>query len=247
MDLNYTTTSELRERFSPSEEAQSFVERFQFQLKINERIIIQRYFKINDFNEEALGSMDLKKAIDEIVGVENPITLPGQIKHDIKVKSRLYLWSSFDPQYYPDRIDPITNINERLGDEIVDKKTGIVSREKIPYQDYYEFIFLIDEIPVINKIFDANVYPVKIRKSVKINELVYSICNKLAYACSKAYIKKIGDVYDYQLAYYKNKPKELIYEERKKESKWLSKQNELANRYLDDCFGYVEKDVRKRK
>lgn len=243
--------SDLKDRITPSNEeiSQSYVERFQFQLKINERIIIQRYFRINGFNEESLGSIDLKKAVDEIIGLESPdcVSIPnGTIIHDIKSKSRMFVWENYDPFYFPNRVDPITNINERLGEEIVNKTTGVITREKIPYQDHYEFIFLVDEKPVISKIFDANVFPLYIRKNVKIKELVYDICNKLSYVCSKQRVYRIGNVYDYQLAYYRSKPKEVIYEERKKESKWLAKQKELANKYLDDCYGYSDNKDKKQ-
>lgn len=58
-------------------------ERFEFILTVNDNIICQRYFKINNFNENSLKSIELKDVIDLCVSM---------IDNDLKSKSRVYTW-----------------------------------------------------------------------------------------------------------------------------------------------------------
>lgn len=58
-------------------------ERFEFKLTVNDNIICQRYFKINNFNENSLHSLELKDTIDLCVAL---------IDNDLKSKSRVYTW-----------------------------------------------------------------------------------------------------------------------------------------------------------
>ena len=62
---------------------ESYKERFQFILSLNENIICQRYFRINGFNNDSLESYELRETIDEIVGI---------IRQDLESKSRVYQW-----------------------------------------------------------------------------------------------------------------------------------------------------------
>ena len=48
---------------------ESYKERFQFILSLNDNIICQRYFRINGFNNDSLESYELRETIDEIVGI----------------------------------------------------------------------------------------------------------------------------------------------------------------------------------
>ena len=57
-------------------------ERFEFVFSINGYIICQRYFKINNFQERALGSVQLAEAVNECMRI---------IDNDLKEKSHIYL------------------------------------------------------------------------------------------------------------------------------------------------------------
>ena len=62
---------------------ESYKERFQFILMLDDNIICQRYFRINGFKPESIGSYELKEAIDEAVWL---------IRKDLESKSRVYQW-----------------------------------------------------------------------------------------------------------------------------------------------------------
>ena len=68
---------------SEKQNSQIRKERFEFKLTVNDNIICQRYFKINNFKESSLNSLELKDAIDFCVSL---------IDNDLKSKSRVYLW-----------------------------------------------------------------------------------------------------------------------------------------------------------
>ena len=70
-------------------------ERFEFVLTVNGNIICQRYFKINNFQEKALGSVHLATALAEC---------KAAIDNDLKEKTNIYL-SLTAPQVFKDRAE----------------------------------------------------------------------------------------------------------------------------------------------
>lgn len=65
------------------ERSEAKKERFEFVLTVNGNIICKRYFRINNFKERSLGSLQLIDAIDDCVAI---------INNDLKAKSNIYLW-----------------------------------------------------------------------------------------------------------------------------------------------------------
>lgn len=65
------------------ENSQAKKERFEFVLTVNGNIICQRYFRINNFKERSLGSVQLTEAIEDCV---------NYINSDLKEKSNIFLW-----------------------------------------------------------------------------------------------------------------------------------------------------------
>ena len=63
-------------------------ERFEFALYVNEFVICKRNFKIFNFIEGSMGSLDFKETLDDIVGI---------IDQDLKSKSNVYMWHYFNP------------------------------------------------------------------------------------------------------------------------------------------------------
>lgn len=68
-----------QDKKSPSD----FKEPYEFRLLIDGNIICQRYFKINNFNQNSLSSMELTDTIRECANM---------IDNDLKSKTRVYLW-----------------------------------------------------------------------------------------------------------------------------------------------------------
>ena len=63
-------------------------ERFEFALYVNNNLICKRNFKINDFIEHSMESLEFKDTVDTIV---------NWIDDDLKSKSRIYTWYYFNP------------------------------------------------------------------------------------------------------------------------------------------------------
>ena len=62
-------------------------ERFEFSLFINNNLICKRNFKINNYIDGSMQSLNFKDKVDEIVQM---------IDDDLKSKSRVYTWFYFD-------------------------------------------------------------------------------------------------------------------------------------------------------
>ena len=70
--------SEIKKNNSP----RSYKEKFEFELTVDNNIICQRYFRINDFNPMSLKSYELSEAIRKCVTT---------IDNDLKMKTQAYL------------------------------------------------------------------------------------------------------------------------------------------------------------
>lgn len=139
----------------------NYRERFQFQLRVNDNIICQRYFKIIRYNSDSLCSRELYMTLDSCVET---------IQKDLEAKSRVYLWNVSGGKskltgYAKDEngkpINPVEYIDvpakEWDEDEIVN-----------PWDVTFSFIFLVDDNIVYNRIWDGSQYPKYVRNSVDI-------------------------------------------------------------------------------
>jgi hypothetical protein len=74
---------------------EKFKTRFEFVLKLNKDIIVQRFFNVRKFNDKAARSLSMKDTTDEVVSI---------IKKGIMKKSVDHLWNNYDPYgfYYDD-------------------------------------------------------------------------------------------------------------------------------------------------
>jgi len=125
-------------------------ERFEFALYVNNNIICKRNFKINDFIEHSMESLDFKDKVDEIVGM---------IDNDLKSKSRVYLWYNFNPNE-PDA-------NEEFNSELI-----------APWECTFKFEVSDNHKVMISKIWDGYAYPRQIREKVDISNRNVKISNK---------------------------------------------------------------------
>lgn len=139
----------------------NYRERFQFQLKVNDNIICQRYFKINRYNSDSLCSRELYVALDSCVEL---------IEKDLEAKSRVYLWNTLDTKtkltghavgedgYL---VNPVTYAETPVKpwdeDEFVK-----------PWDVVFRFSFMVDDKTVYERIWDGSRYPKYVRNSVDI-------------------------------------------------------------------------------
>lgn len=113
-------------------------ERFEFALFVNNNLVCKRNFKITNYIEESMQSLDFKDTIDEIVTM---------IDNDLKSKSRVYTW------YYYDEKNPDPEFTEPLLE---------------PWKSTFKFVVTDNKRPVITKIWDGYGYPKSVRDKVDI-------------------------------------------------------------------------------
>ena len=125
-------------------------ERFEFALYVNNNLICKRNFKINDFIEHSMESLEFKDTVDTIV---------NWIDDDLKSKSRIYTWYYFNPN------DP----------ELFEMFAGQVPE---PWECTFRFEVLDNKKVVISKIWDGYAYPKPIRDKVDIGNKTVKIVTK---------------------------------------------------------------------
>ena len=125
-------------------------ERFEFALYVNNNIICKRNFKINDYIEHSMESVEFKEKVDEIVEM---------IDNDLKSKSRVYTWYFFNPME-PDAFE-----------ELVGKPIE-------PWECTFKFEVSDKKRVVLSKIWDGYAYPKAIRDKVDISNKVVKITSK---------------------------------------------------------------------
>ena len=125
-------------------------ERFEFALYVNNNIICKRNFKINDYIEHSMESVEFKDKMCEIVNM---------IDNDLKSKSRVYTWYFFNPTE-PDAFE-----------EFVGKPIE-------PWECTFKFEVSDRKRVVFSKIWDGYAYPKAIRDKVDISNKAVKITSK---------------------------------------------------------------------
>lgn len=123
-------------------------ERFEFALYVNNNLICKRNFKINNYIDESMQSINFKLVTDEIVEM---------INSDLKSKSRVYTWYYYDENYTDDEF------SEKLLE---------------PWECTFKFVISDNKKPVITKIWDGYGYPKSVREKVDIANKIVKITNK---------------------------------------------------------------------
>lgn len=190
---------------------ESYRERFQFILSLDENIICQRYFRINGFNIDSIESCELKDTIDDIVDL---------IRADLEYKSRVYQWYTRDE---PIKLTGFTGGSDatyyRYPDDM--KDTYVDASRPAPYEYVFKFVFLMDGKVIYEKIWDGGEYPRYVRNSVDLtnsdasykgrdpltlpfntaltramtidkSDLIYTIIRKICDVASSTYTEKYG-------------------------------------------------------
>lgn len=123
-------------------------ERFEFTIYVNDNIICKRNFRIFNYIENSMHTLEFKEKVDEIVKL---------IDNDLKSKSRIYSWYYFNPEFPDD--------NEEFTSPLID-----------PWACTFKIVITDNKKEVISKIWDGYAYPKFIRdkvdlgnKNVKVN------------------------------------------------------------------------------
>lgn len=163
----------------------AYKERFQFIVYSNDNIICQRYFRINGFNSDAIGSVDLFHTLEECVQM---------IKDDLNHKSFVYQTLINDEPVKmtgfledPATISDLCNLTSSLvsGNVVLSDGREVEKSylyynstsdevygdtEKLnPWDVTFKFEFRVDDRAVYERIWDGTVYPKHIRNSVDLS------------------------------------------------------------------------------
>ena len=165
----------------------AYKSKFQFLIWVNDNVICQRYFKINGFNEESVYTEEFSNCMNGIV---------RSIQEDLESKSRIFMWytnmsepmkmqgffSEEEAKKYGEDFLGIMH-DTSISGKIFAPDGKIFNKEYINYAEetaneygeiekpkdgefVFKFSFLIDDVPVFEKIWDGNVYPKFVRNGV---------------------------------------------------------------------------------
>lgn len=179
----------------------AYKSKFQFLIWVNDNVICQRYFKINGFNEESIYTAEFTNCMNGIV---------RSIQEDLESKSRIFMWYTNlkEPlkltgfatdeeigKYGEEFLTLLVNSGLKgnieapngkiLHKEYMEYTEGVVNNygeiERPADGEYvFKFSFLIDDVPVFEKIWDGNVYPKFVRNGVDLTNSYASYDNKEA-------------------------------------------------------------------
>ena len=125
-------------------------ERFEFTIFVNDNIICKRNFRIYNFIEHSMNTLEFKETIDSLVAL---------IDKDLKSKSRVYSWYYFNPQFPED--------NEEFNSPLID-----------PWVCTFKLVISDNKRDVITKIWDGYAYPKYIRDKVDLSNKNVKMTNK---------------------------------------------------------------------
>lgn len=117
-------------------------ERFEFSLFVNDNLVCKRNFKINNYIEHSMETLNFKHAVDDIVAA---------IDNDLKSKSRVYTWLYGD-------------VSGTMQEPLEEFVAPLIE----PWECTFKFIVTDNKVPVIEKIWDGRYYPKAIRERVDI-------------------------------------------------------------------------------
>ena len=125
-------------------------ERFEFTLYVNDNIICKRNFKIFNYIENSMNTLEFKETVDRVVKM---------IDDDLKSKTRVYLWYHYNPQSPTD--------NEELISPLVD-----------PWTYTFKLTITDNKKEVISKIWDGYAYPRAIRSRIDLSNKYVTVTTK---------------------------------------------------------------------
>ena len=125
-------------------------ERFEFALFVNDNIICKRNFRIFNFIEGSMNTLEFKDTVDKVVKL---------IDDDLKSKSRVFTWYYFNPNE-PD-----------VFEEFAGKPLE-------PWACTFKLVISDNKREVISRIWDGYAYPKPIREKVDLSNKNVKVTNK---------------------------------------------------------------------
>jgi uncharacterized protein with ATP-grasp and redox domains len=123
--------------------------KLEFLMKVNDNFIIQRFFNVRNYNPDAKNSMDLYYYIRDLI---------NQFQYKLKMRSVVYLL---------DNNDEITFNPEILNTSFIEGP------------EHFSIMVKKNNETICHRVFDAKIYPPKIRYTVDIRNQIKSILNDL--------------------------------------------------------------------
>lgn len=124
-------------------------ERFEFTIFVNDFIICSRNFRIFNYIENSMNTLEFKETVDGIVKM---------IDDDLKSKSRVYTWYNYDPNY--------VNENDEFSRPLIE-----------PWKCTFKIVIYDNKKEVISKIWDGYAYPKQIRERVDLSNKNVKVYN----------------------------------------------------------------------
>lgn len=134
--------------------------KFEFKLTINDHIICQRYFPINNHDKGEV--YDVKGMMDTLTGMNNNGVMGslGLIPNFLKQRSVNYLWRNYKPYE-------------------VQKPEDIDKRNIFEKEDIIGFELRCDGRLVAKSAFSGNYFPTKVRYDINIKEIIPDIFSEV--------------------------------------------------------------------
>jgi hypothetical protein len=123
--------------------------KFEFLLKLNDNIIVQRYFNVKGYDEKSRVSMELYETIK---------TIYDNIHEDLKKKSVMYL------------LDNKTQI---------ETNPEILETSNTDGSEYFNIYLKIGDETICHRVWDAKIYPPKTRYTVDVRPHLKNVLNSL--------------------------------------------------------------------
>lgn len=146
---------------------------YQFLLKINDNIVCQRYFNLNNYNKDFRESYEVIEMLDEIMGMGNSYEL-GIIPDFFKSKCVSKSWDTYNPAFYQDRVK---------------------FKDIYEIEDNFNFDVLINDEVVASTSFSANLFQYSVRRNIDIRDIIPEIVRVISYYMElKNYTKTYGGI-----------------------------------------------------
>jgi len=155
-------------------EENKYVTPYEFLLKINDNIILQRYFNVRNYNSKSINSLEIIEMMDELMEVSTYQYNIGLIPNFFKKLCVNKLWSSYHPKYI---------------------QTNVKVKDNYENEDVFNFEVLVNNKIVAKSSFSANLFQYSVRRSIDIRKIIPEIIKIICYYLSlKEYTHNYGDV-----------------------------------------------------
>jgi hypothetical protein len=125
------------------------VTKVEFLLTCNENIVVQRYFNVRGYNKKAHKSEEFYDYIR---------ALSEELQYDLKMRSVVYL---LDNEY-----------------EIIENP-NVLDTSYTDEEENFNLYIKVDNMTICHRVFDAKLYPPKVRYTVDIRPRLKSVLNEL--------------------------------------------------------------------